>query len=284
MQGSLRQRSIGSWELRVFIGVDPTTKRRRYRSTTVRSSRADAERSLAAMVAAAEAEREVGVRSTVSELLEAWFAIAVTVLRTDHDPADPLGPRAPPPHTAGRCAVGDVTPAMIDSTFAVLRRGGGSMDGRSHRNAGPGTCRAARRFSQAMSWGWIWTTPLSGPTASSASVASCNHRHRPNSRSFRLHDLRHFVDTEMLHAGVPLVICLPTPRPPPSLDNPGPERPRCARRRRPGGGHPLADHAIKRLMPPASKSSGRVVTTLYLDTRGGPQPSQPPTAGYGRPR
>jgi integrase len=40
------------------------------------------------------------------------------------------------------------------------------------------------------------------------------------------------------------------------FDNAGPVRPRCARRRRPGG-DPLADHAIKRLMPPASKSSGR---------------------------
>ena len=74
----MRQRSAGSWELRVFIGVDPETGRRSYRSVTVRGNRADGERELAAMVAAARAPRAVGVRSTVSELLEAWFAVAST--------------------------------------------------------------------------------------------------------------------------------------------------------------------------------------------------------------
>ena len=60
------------------IGVDPASGRRLDGSVTVRGSRADAERELAAMVDAVEATRFVGVRSTVSELLEAWFAIAST--------------------------------------------------------------------------------------------------------------------------------------------------------------------------------------------------------------
>lgn len=38
--GSMRQRSSGSWELRVYIGVDPETRRRRYRTKTVRGTRA----------------------------------------------------------------------------------------------------------------------------------------------------------------------------------------------------------------------------------------------------
>ena len=60
-------RGSGSFELRVFIGIDPDTHRRRYRSMTVRANRAEAERELAAMVATVQAEREVGVRSTVGE-------------------------------------------------------------------------------------------------------------------------------------------------------------------------------------------------------------------------
>jgi hypothetical protein len=44
MLGSLRQRSAGSWELGVYIGVDPASGRRLDRSVTVRGSRADAER------------------------------------------------------------------------------------------------------------------------------------------------------------------------------------------------------------------------------------------------
>jgi hypothetical protein len=55
----------------VFIGIDPDTQRRRYRSMTVRANRAEAEREVAAMVTAVRTEREVGVRSTVGELLEA---------------------------------------------------------------------------------------------------------------------------------------------------------------------------------------------------------------------
>jgi hypothetical protein len=37
------QRSAGSFELRVFIGIDPDTHRRRYRSMTVRANRAEAD-------------------------------------------------------------------------------------------------------------------------------------------------------------------------------------------------------------------------------------------------
>ena len=78
MRGAMRQRSSGSWELRVFLGVDPSTGRRRYRAVTVRGSRLEGERELAAMVTAATSARHVGARSRVSELLEAWFAIAST--------------------------------------------------------------------------------------------------------------------------------------------------------------------------------------------------------------
>ena len=51
MNGSIRQRSAGSWELRAYVGVDPATGRRLDRSITVRGNRSDAERELAEMVA-----------------------------------------------------------------------------------------------------------------------------------------------------------------------------------------------------------------------------------------
>ncbi len=38
-QGSIRQRSAGSFELRVFVGVDPQTRSKRYRSMTFRGNR-----------------------------------------------------------------------------------------------------------------------------------------------------------------------------------------------------------------------------------------------------
>jgi len=160
MQGSLRQRSIGSFELRVFIGVDPTTKHHRSRTATVRGNRADAERELAAMVAQVKAVRAVGIRSSVSELLEAWFMVAVTgwsptTVRQTRSVLDRyLHPQL------GQVAVGDVTPALIDAAYAVLRRSGGVAG----RPLSAGTLARVRvvlrsAFSQAMRWGWIWDNP-----------------------------------------------------------------------------------------------------------------------------
>lgn len=78
MKGSLRQRGAASWELRVYAGTDPETRKRRYRTATVTGNRADAERALARLVADVQSDRTIGSASTVSELLEAWFAIACT--------------------------------------------------------------------------------------------------------------------------------------------------------------------------------------------------------------
>ena len=161
MEGSIRQRSTGSFELRVFIGIDPDTHRRRYRSMTVRANRAEAERELAAMVAAARAEREVGVRSTVGELLEAWYAIASTgwaptTIRQTRSVLD----RYLHPHL-GDLAVGEITAARIDAVYATLRRCGGVRD----QPLSAGTIARVHvvlrsAFAQAMRWGWTWDNPV----------------------------------------------------------------------------------------------------------------------------
>ncbi len=112
------------------------------------------------MVAAAQAVRAVGVRSTVSELVEAWFAVASTswaptTIRQTRSVLD----RYLHPHL-GAVAVGDVTAAMIDATYAALRHSGGT----NGRPLSAGTLtrvhvvvRAA--FAQAMRWSWIWDNP-----------------------------------------------------------------------------------------------------------------------------
>ena len=283
MQGSLRQRSPGSFELRVFIGVDPTTRRCRYRSMTVRGGRAEAERELAVMVASVRAARAVGVRSAVSELLEAWFADAAggwapTTIRQTRSVLD----RYLHPHF-GAIAVGDVTPATIDAVYVELRCRGG-IGGRPLASATLARIHVVVRaaFAQAMRWGWIWDNPaerahrivtvtpelhpptpeelrtlldhvaerdpqlhvflvlaaftgarraqllgcrwynvhfdtgrvsfgagwVEGPHGPVLTATKTKRRHRRNAglRPFRLHDLRHFMATEMLHAGIPLVI------------------------------------------------------------------------------
>jgi len=159
MQGSLRQRSIGSWELRVFVGVDPDTKRRRYRSKTVRCNRAEAERELEAMITSVRATRAVGLRSMMAELFDAWHAIAAvnwapsTVRANDSVLRRHLHPRF------GNTRVGDLTPAMIDAFYAELRRTGNA--------GGPLAASTVARIhvvlrsclAHAMRWGWIWDNP-----------------------------------------------------------------------------------------------------------------------------
>ena len=72
----MRQRASGSWELRVSAGTDPETGRRRYRTKTVRGTRAEAERELAALVSSVRAQGVGGPGSSVSVLLERWFTVA----------------------------------------------------------------------------------------------------------------------------------------------------------------------------------------------------------------
>ena len=160
MRGSLRQRSEGSWELRVHVGTDPETGRRVDRSVTIRGNRAEAERELASMVTAVQATRAIGVRSTVSELLEAWFAVAragwaPTTIRQTRSVLDRyLHPQL------GEVCVGEVTPVMIDHAYARLHRAGG----KSGQPLAPGTLARIHvvlrsAFSQAMRWGWVWDNP-----------------------------------------------------------------------------------------------------------------------------
>jgi len=50
VQGNIRQRGAASWELRVFVGRDPVTGRRRYATKTVRGGKREAQRELASLL------------------------------------------------------------------------------------------------------------------------------------------------------------------------------------------------------------------------------------------
>ena len=144
----------------MFVGTDPETGRRIDRTATSHGTREHAERELASMVADVRSIRSVGVRSPMSELFEAWFAIAETgwaptTIRQTRSVLD----RYLHPHL-GHLAVGDVTAAGLDALYVRLRRGGG-VGGRPLM---PGTLARIHvvlrsSLSQAMRWGWIWDNP-----------------------------------------------------------------------------------------------------------------------------
>src|SRR5919106_3337991 len=74
MKGHMRERS-GGWELRVYAGRDPVTRRKRYLTRTVRGGKREAQQAMAALIVEA-GENGAPRRGTLAELVEEWFAHA----------------------------------------------------------------------------------------------------------------------------------------------------------------------------------------------------------------
>lgn len=75
MRGSLREKRAGVWELRVYVGTDPLTGRRRQQSKTFRGTRRQAEVALAELVAQVAHDRpDPAEASTVRQLAADWLA------------------------------------------------------------------------------------------------------------------------------------------------------------------------------------------------------------------
>ena len=75
MKGFIRPRG-DAWELRVFLGTDPVTNKKRYASKTVHGGKRDAQRSLNEMITQAERGLSAPTTATVGELIERWFEFA----------------------------------------------------------------------------------------------------------------------------------------------------------------------------------------------------------------
>jgi integrase len=158
MAGSVRQRGRGTWELRVYLGVDPDRRRRRYATRTVHGTRRAATGALAELVEDPECSR---VRAgSVGELLERWMAAAApawsasTVRETRSLMRCHLLPYL------GHVPVAKLTVADIDDVYAHLLRGGGRDD----RPLSPATVHRVhvvlhRALTQAVRWEWIWLNP-----------------------------------------------------------------------------------------------------------------------------
>ena len=177
MSGSMRQRSAGSWELRVYVGLDPDTGRRHYRTKTVRGNRADAERELVDFVDRVGHGRGVGGRVTVGELLDRWFALASlswapTTVRQTRSIVD----RHLRPHI-GRVRVGELTTADIDALYAKLLTGPDGEKGLSGGTVQRVHVVLRSALAQAMRWEWIWDNPA----AHAAKIVAPNREPDPPS-------------------------------------------------------------------------------------------------------
>jgi integrase len=155
----MRQRSEGSWELRVFVGREPLTGRRQYMTKTVRGTKREAQRALAALVAGPAPTGPVAAMTT-AQMLERWFEHAEGQL----SPSTAAHTRVVLdahllPHI-GDIRLGKLTTAKIDSLYKLLSERGG----RSGKPLAPATVRRThnvlhRALAQAVRWGWLAVNP-----------------------------------------------------------------------------------------------------------------------------
>ncbi len=72
MTGHIRKRG-DAWELRVYVGVDAVTGKKRYATKSILGGKRDAERALVELAADAQRGKLSRTNTTVAELLDAWF-------------------------------------------------------------------------------------------------------------------------------------------------------------------------------------------------------------------
>jgi len=74
MSGSIRRRGPNSWQLRIYVGMDPQSGRQRWATRTVRGSERAARRELVRF--ADEASYARVHAGTLAQLLDRWFETA----------------------------------------------------------------------------------------------------------------------------------------------------------------------------------------------------------------
>ena len=156
----MRRRGEDAWELRVYQGIDPDTRRQRWLTKTVHGSERFARRQLEDLVA--EAGRSRIRAGTLGDLLDRWLEAsspgwsASTVSHTRSIVECHLKPHL------GHLDLAKLTAADIDDFYAHLLRAGG----RDERPLAPGTVARVhgvihRALAQAVRWDWIWLNPAS---------------------------------------------------------------------------------------------------------------------------
>ncbi len=155
MRGHLRQRQRGVWELVVDLGRDPLTHRRRQLSRSLRGTKREAERELAALVGDVSDGRETNSNATLADVLARWLDLAADNLSpTTLDEYKRLVANRIEP-TLGAVPVRRLTTRRLDAFYQALAREAGLA---------PASIRQVhavirRGLGQAVKWGWIRSNP-----------------------------------------------------------------------------------------------------------------------------
>ncbi len=153
---TVRLRGPGRWELRVYAGLDPVTKRKRWISKTVRGTEREAKKAERALRAEVDAGKHAATEGTVAFLLEEWFAQA--------------SPRWSIKYAAGVRSIIDRrwVPALGTKKLSRLeaidldrcyRRW--EAEGRAPATINQFHAAIRRALRQAVRWGWLVANPAS---------------------------------------------------------------------------------------------------------------------------
>jgi integrase len=172
MKGSIRERSKGVYELRVYTGRDPVTKRPRQISKTFKGGKRDANTELARMVAEASQGKHGGTNATVEVLLDAWLKDAKSrVSEASYAVYEDTADRIKTTDLA-LVRLNRVSAFDVDACYSALRNSGTT----------PHTMVQVHRYlraalNKAVRWGWLRSNPTSqvdapkGPTVDVPSIS-----------------------------------------------------------------------------------------------------------------
>lgn len=156
MTGSMRERSKGRWQLRVYEGTNPITGQKQYRTKNVEGTKRDAQKALAVLVVEVDKGTVAPAAKTVGALLDAWLE---HIERLGRSPTTLFGYRRlvdklPPGFVSQPLA--KVTPKLVDDLYVHLGTVGRRKPATVLRFHA--VLRAA--FGQAERWGWVDRSPL----------------------------------------------------------------------------------------------------------------------------
>lgn len=160
MTGSMRQRGEETWQLRVHVGTDPISGRKRYVAKTFHGPKRQAQRALADLVSETGSfvprkDRE----SSFARLLEEWLEHAAPSLSPKTAVVDGGYVRTTIIPVLGKVPVAKLTPVDLDRFYRHLLEVGGPK--------GPYTPATVKRvhgiirraLAQGVRWGWLRHNP-----------------------------------------------------------------------------------------------------------------------------
>lgn len=159
MKGYKRERKPNVWGLEVYLGRDPVTGRKRYRTGTFHGRRRQAETALANLIAQTKIERAPETEGTFAFLLEEWMRL----VKRDRSPTTHQEYRriidAVVIPRLGTVELRALTPRHLDALYHAESERGLSANSVGQVHA---ICR--RALNVAVKWDWIDANPANKAT------------------------------------------------------------------------------------------------------------------------